>query len=82
MQSVRVTQEKVATRPESDMHYAEKRQVGGGIQSTRRLGGGRLSLATQYAEMHRGGGGGGERGRDGLRAAYDTQADLARKTRR
>jgi hypothetical protein len=57
MQSVRVTQEKVATRPESDMHYAEKRQVGGGIQSTRRLGGGRLSLATQYAEMHRGGGG-------------------------
>ncbi len=77
-----MTQEKVATRPESDMHYAEKGKWGGGIQSTRRLGGGAAFTGDAVRRNAPGGGGGGERGGDGLRAAYDTQADLARKTRR
>jgi hypothetical protein len=53
------------------------------MQSTEWRGGGAAFTGGAVTQKCTGGGGGGgERGRDGLRATYDTQADLARKTRR
>ncbi len=55
--SVRVTQEKVATRPERVMHYAENGKWGGDAEYGMAGGGGGFHRRCSYAEMHRGGGG-------------------------
>jgi hypothetical protein len=72
---VRVTQQKVATRPERAMHYAKERQVGGETQNTAWRGGAAFAGGAATQECIGGEGGGGERGGGSLQAAYDIQSD-------
>jgi hypothetical protein len=71
---VRVTQQKVATRPERAMHYA-KNGKWGGRRRIRHGGGGAAFTGGAATQECIGGGGGGERGGGSLQAAYDIQSD-------